>query len=59
MIAIDKIPIDKFKQDSATGEYKLGSLVLSPSELAGAQKDNEIIDHLIELSVRLTKLENK
>ena len=59
MIEIDKIPIDKFKQDSNTGEYKLGTLVLSVNELANAQKINDLIDELVKVSDRLTKVENK
>ncbi len=59
MIKIDKIPIENFKQDPSNGSYKLGTLVLTAVELANAQKVNDVIDNMIILSERLTKLENK
>ena len=54
---IDKIPIDKFKQDPTEGLYKLGSICLTAAEFGFAESINQIIDELHSLGERITKME--
>lgn len=49
MIAIDKIPLDDFKEDILDNTFHLGTVVLTKSEYGLAEKLNQIIDYLNEL----------
>ena len=56
----DKIPIDDFKEDvNEGGMWKLGSIVLSSAEYGFAETINSLVEDIIELKERITKLELK
>lgn len=56
---IDKIPIKLVKEDPVTETYHLGTLQLTKAEYANAEKINQIIDQLLQLSKRITLLEHR
>ena len=53
------IPLDLLKQDPTTGNYKLGSIEMTPAEYVIASAVNDMNLEIIMLKERLTKVEGK
>ena len=58
-MGIDKIPLDQVKFDPGNEVYTIGSLTVTKTEYANAEKINQIIDELRDTQDRLAKIEGK
>lgn len=56
---IGKIPLEEFKQDSNSLMWCLGSIELTPAEYGFAEKINQMIDSIKDLSDRLRDIEGQ
>lgn len=56
---IDKIPLKEFKEDPINETYSLGTLMITKEQAALCQKINQILDFLITLEERVSKIEGK
>jgi hypothetical protein len=54
-----EIPYDLMKQDPSTGNYKLGSIEMTPAEYALTISLNNLIKDVQSIKERLIKVEGK